>query len=122
MVKHTFRGGVHPQGHKELSRDAALREYLPKGEVVFPLSQHIGKPARPLVQKGDAVRVGQRIAELDGYVSANVICSCSGVVKAIEKRRVLTGGMMDCIVVDNDGQYTETGTFGQRQDIADITN
>ena len=121
MVKHTFRGGVHPQGHKELSRDAALREYLPKGEVVFPLSQHIGKPARPLVQKGDAVRVGQRIAELDGYVSANVICSCSGVVKAIEKRRVLTGGMMDCIVVDNDGQFTPIEGMGERQDINAVT-
>jgi electron transport complex protein RnfC len=44
-VKDTFRGGVHPAGRKELSRDVPLREFLPTGEMVFPLSQHIGKPA-----------------------------------------------------------------------------
>ena len=60
MVKHTFRGGVHPDGHKELSREVPLREFLPTGEMVFPLSQHIGKPAKPIVKKGDAVLVGQR--------------------------------------------------------------
>lgn len=116
MVKHTFRGGVHPAGRKELSRDVPLREYLPTGEMVYPLSQHIGKPAKPIVKKGDAVRVGQRIAEADGYVSANIICSCSGTVKGVEKRRVLTGGMMDCIVVDNDGQFTPVEGLGERQD------
>ena len=51
MVKHTFRGGVHPDGHKELSREVPLREFLPTGEMVFPLSQHIGKPAKPIVKK-----------------------------------------------------------------------
>ena len=119
-MKVTFRGGVHPDGHKELSRDVPLREFLPKGEMVYPLSQHIGKPAKPIVKKGDAVLVGQRIAEADGYFSAHIACSCSGTVKAIEKRRVLSGGMADCIVVDNDGQFTPAADYTQRQDPASI--
>ena len=121
-MKNTFRGGVHPAERKELSRDALLREFLPKGEMVFPLSQHIGKPAKPIVKKGDAVLVGQRIAEADGFVSSHVISSCSGTVKGIEKRRVLTGASADCIVVDNDGLYTRAEGFGQKADTAAISN
>ena len=122
IVRDTFRGGVHPAGRKELSRDAGLREFLPKGEMVYPLSQHIGKPAKPIVKKGDAVLVGQRIAEADGFVSANITCSCSGTVKGIEKRRTLMGAMADCIVVDNDGQFNQVEGIGQKQDISDLTN
>ena len=121
MVKDTFRGGVHPAGHKELSRDVPLREFLPTGEMVFPLSQHIGKPAKPIVKKGDEVLVGQRIAEADGFVSAHVISSCSGKVKAIEKRRVLTGALADCIVIDNDGQFTPIQDFTRRKDTSKLT-
>ena len=106
-MRDTFRGGVHPKDRKELSRKAALRVFDAKGEMVFPLAQHIGKPAKAIVKKGDPVLVGTRIAEADGFVSANVICSCSGTVKAVEKRRTISGGMQECIVVDNDGQYTE---------------
>ena len=106
-MRDTFRGGVHPKEHKDLSRKAALRVFDAKGEMVFPLAQHIGKPAKAIVKKGDPVLVGQRIAEADGFVSANVICSCSGTVKAVEKRRTISGAMQECVVVDNDGQYTE---------------
>ncbi|MBQ1565663.1 MAG: electron transport complex subunit RsxC [Clostridia bacterium] len=122
MVRDTFRGGVHPKEHKDLSRKAALRVFDAKGEMVFPLAQHIGKPAKAIVKKGDPVLVGQRIAEADGFVSANVICSCSGTVKAVEKRRTISGAMQECVVVDNDGQYTETGTFGTREEIDGIAN
>ena len=80
MSKRTFRGGVHPDGHKEFSRDAAFQVYLPKGELVFPVGQHIGKPAKPVVKKNDQVLAGQIIAEADGFVSANIISSCSGKV------------------------------------------
>ena len=121
-LKDTFRGGVHPAGHKELSREVPLQEFLPTGEMVFPLSQHIGKPAKPIVKKGDAVLVGQRIAEADGFVSAHIASSCSGTVKAVEKRRVLTGGMLDCIVVENDGQFTPAADYSRREDPGAIAN
>ena len=121
-MRDTFRGGVHPKGHKELSREAPLRRFDAKGEMVFPLAQHIGKPAKPIVKKNDPVLVGQRIAEADGFVSANIICSCSGKVKAIEKRRTIAGAMQECIVVENDGLYTAAEGFGTREDISDISN
>ena len=119
-VRKTFRGGVHPADHKDLSREAALRPFLPTGEMVYPTSMHIGKPAKPVVKKGDAVLVGQRLAEADGFVSAHVYSSCSGTVKAIEKRRLLSGAMGDCIVVENDGQFTKMEGFGEREDIYGI--
>ncbi len=121
-MRDTFRGGVHPNDRKDLSRKAALRVFDAKGEMVFPLAQHIGKPAKAIVKKGDPVLVGTRIGEADGFVSANVICSCSGTVKAVEKRRTISGAMQECVVVDNDGQYTETGTFGTEQDVSAIAN
>ena len=69
-VRDTFRGGVHPRERKELSKEASLRIFDAKGEMVFPLAQHIGKPAKAIVKKGDPVLVGQCIAEADGFVSA----------------------------------------------------
>ena len=114
-MRNTFRGGVHPAERKELSRDARLRLYDPKGEMVFPLQQHIGKPAKPIVQKGDEVLVGQKIAEADGFVSAHIYSSCSGKVKGIEKRRVLTGGFAECIVIDNDGQFVPAADYSVRE-------
>ena len=82
----TFIGGVHPYEGKELSADKPIQVIQPKGELVYPLSQHIGAPAKPLVAKGDKVLVGQKIAEAGGFISANVICSVSGTVR--ESNRV----------------------------------
>ena len=121
-MKHTFRGGVHPKGHKELSRETPLRLFNPAGEMVFPLSQHIGKPARSLVKKNDPVLVGQVIAEADGFVSANVICSCSGTVTAVEKRRTISGQLLECIVVANDGAFTPCADYETRRDLSGLTN
>ncbi len=56
----TFIGGVHPYEGKELAKDAPIKEVLPKGELVFPLSQHIGAPATPIVAVGDSVKKGQK--------------------------------------------------------------
>ena len=97
-MRDTFRGGVHPRERKELSKEASLRVFDAKGEMVFPLAQHIGKPAKAIVKKGDPVLVGQRLAEADGYVSAHIVCSCSGTVKGIEKRRTLMGQFIPMIV------------------------
>ena len=69
-----------------------IEDFLPSGDLVFPVNQHIGKPAKPIVKKGDAVLAGQLIAEADGFVSANIVSSCSGTVKAIEERHTTSGG------------------------------
>lgn len=112
----TFKGGVHPYEGKELSESKPVQELLPQGELVFPLSQHIGAPANPLVKKGDQVLAGQIIAEAGGFISANVICSVSGTVKAVEPRRVANGAMVNSIVVENDGEYKTVEGVGEDRD------
>ena len=64
----TFIGGIHPYEGKELSEDKPIKVLEPlQGEImVYPLSQHIGAPAKPLVAKGDHVLKGQIIAEAGG--------------------------------------------------------
>ena len=111
MAKLTFMGGVHPYDGKDLSKDKPIQDVLPKGELVYPVSQHIGAPAKPIVQKGDRVLVGQKIAESGGFVSAPVYASVSGTVKAVEPRRVVTGDNVMSIVVEDDGLYEEVGFY-----------
>ncbi len=103
----TFKGGIHPNDGKSLAKDQAIAEVLPKGDLVYPLSQHIGAPASPIVQKGDHVLKGQKIAEAGGFVSAPVYASVSGTVKGLEKHFNPTGSLVDCIVIENDGEYEE---------------
>ncbi len=107
MAKLTFLGGIHPYDGKDLSKDKPIVTVLPKGELVYPLSQHIGAPAKAIVAKGDRVLVGQKIAEAGGFVSAPVYATVSGTVKAIEPRRVVTGDSVMSIIVENDEQYEE---------------
>lgn len=107
MAKLTFLGGVHPYDGKDLSKDKPIKEVLPKGDLVYPLSQHIGAPANPIVKKGDHVLTGQKIAEAAGFVSAPIYATVSGTVKAIEPRRVVTGDNVMSIVIENDGAYEE---------------
>ena len=105
MGKLTFRGGIHPYEGKELSKDHPIEKYLPKGDLVYPLSQHIGAPSVPCVKKGDTVLAGQKIADAGGFVSVPLHASVSGTVKGIEKHLNATGSMVDCIVIENDQQY-----------------
>lgn len=102
----TFKGGIHPYEGKELTMDKPVEEYFPKGELVYPLSQHIGAPAKPIVKKGEQVLAGQRIAEAGGFVSAHIHASVSGTVKAIEPRLTAGGSKIESIIIENDGKYT----------------
>lgn len=124
----TFSGGIHPYEGKDLTKGKPVREYLPKGECVYPLSQHIGAPAVPIVKRGDRVLVGQKIAEAGGFVSANIHSSISGTVKMIEPRMTSGGNKVNSIVIENDGLF-ETVDFSEnvrdlstlyREDIKDM--
>lgn len=106
----SFKGGIHPYDGKELSKEKPIQKLLPKGELTYMLSQHIGAPANPVVEKGDHVKVGQVIAEAGGFVSAPIHASVSGTVKGIESRLTVTGTIGKAIIVENDGQY-ETVEF-----------
>mgnify|MGYP003371771953 FL=1 len=104
----TFKGGVHPYDGKSLTKDSPAEPCLPRGEMVYPLSQHIGAPAAPVVQKGDHVKRGQKIGEAGGFVSAPVHSSVSGTVKGLEMRLGATGTMANSTIIENDGKYEET--------------
>lgn len=110
----TFKGGIHPNDGKSLAKDKAIVEVLPEGDLVFPLSQHIGAPAVPIVKVGDQVLKGQKIAEAGGFVSAPIYSSVSGKVKAIAPYFTPTGGKVSSIIVENDGAYTEAESLSTR--------
>ena len=117
----TFKGGVHPFDGKAMSKDTPIEELKPGKELVYMLSQHIGAPAVPLVAKGDRVLMGQKIAEGQAFISANVHASVSGTVKSIEPRLTATGMKVNAIIVENDGLYESVETEPQTKRIEELT-
>lgn len=104
----TFLGGVHPPEGKALTESKAIEKLMPEnsGELfVYPLSQHIGAPCSPLVKKGDAVLVGQKIADTEAFVSAPIFSGVSGTVKEIAPKMTVAGSIENCIVIESDGKY-----------------
>lgn len=107
--KKMFPGGMHPHegvNGKSVNSGNAIRELPAPQRVVIPLSQHIGAPATALVKKGDAVLMGQKIAEAGSVVSAPVHASVSGKVVGIENVEVASGAVVPAIVIENDFQDT----------------
>jgi len=100
----TFKGGTHPNDHKETTQNIPVRELTPSKVMVYPLSQHIGAPCTPLVQKGDRVLMGQKIGDSDAFVSVPVHSTVSGTVIAVEPRLHPNGTKVLSVVVENDFQ------------------
>ena len=99
----TFNGGIHVNDMKHSTEKNAIEDISIPDTLVFPLQQHIGAMAKPCVSVGDRVLAGQKIAEAEGFVSANIHSSVSGTVAAIEERLHPTGNKVMSIVVKNDG-------------------
>lgn len=116
MGNSTFKGGTHPYEGKELSMDNPIQVVMPKDELVFPMSQHIGAPAKPTVSVGDTVKMGQIIGEAGGFISANIVSSVSGKVTKIEQRLTGSGAKANCVVIENDGEYEAVEGFGEERD------
>lgn len=107
MKLRTFRiGGVHPEENKITAEIPTKVAELPK-MATFPLSQHIGAPAKAVVQKGDVVKVGTLIAEAGGFVSAPIFSSVSGTVFKIEDVIDATGYRKPSIVIKVEGDEWE---------------
>ncbi len=121
MGQSTFKGGAHPYEGKELSMHSPIRTIEPKEELVFPMNQHIGAPATPVVAAGDTVKMGQIIGEASGFISANVVSSVSGEVKAVEPRLLSSGEKAACVVIANDGMYQPADDVGQERDYTQLT-
>lgn len=116
----TFKGGVHPEDGKKLSMNTPIKVIIPKGELVFPLNQHIGSPSNPIVKVKDRVLVGQVIAEGTGFISSNIISSVSGEVKAIEERLTVSGNKVISIIVENDNEYMKVDGLGDERNYLDL--
>ena len=114
MSSKTFKGGIHPPYNKERSRYLSIENLEGSKEMIFPLSQHIGAPASPVVKVGDRVCTGQLIAAASGFVSANIHSSVSGTITAIKPCLHPNGAEVMSIVIENDFKY-EKGFVRYRQ-------
>ena len=101
-------GGVHPDENKLTSEVKTVVAALPK-QAVFPLAQHLGAPAKPVVAKGDKVKVGTMIAEAGGFVSAPIFSSVSGTVLKIDNAIDATGYLKPSIIIKVEGDEWEEG-------------
>ena len=101
-----YYGGVHPVEGKEPTEHKALVTFPAPKVAVFPLSMHLGAPANVCVAVGDEVKVGQKLGEAAGFISAPIHSSISGKVIAIEDRPHATRGTCLSVVVENDFQNT----------------
>lgn len=102
---HSFPSGVHPhegKGGKAVTAGLPIVEAPQPSRVAIPLQQHIGAPCKPLVSKGDVVKVGQMIGEPVGAMSAAVHASVSGVVVACQPCILANGTQQMCVIIDND--------------------
>lgn len=104
-MKQLFRGGIHPDDRKALSRGGAPVPMPAPSRVVIPMSQHIGAPCSPLVKVGDTVKLGQKIGDGEGVCSP-VHAPVSGVVTAVEQMPIPGGRQCVCVAIENDGKDT----------------
>ena len=97
--------GVKVPHRKNTAKFPAVRLAVPK-EVVIPMSMHIGAPAKPVVNVGDEVKVGQLIAEATAFISAPIHSSVSGKIKKIDEMTASNGRKVQTIVIESDGLQT----------------
>ncbi len=116
-----YYGGVHPSENKELSEHVDLKRFPDPDIAVIPVSMHLGAPATPIVQVGDTVKVGQKIAEASSFISAPVHASISGTVIAIEDRPHATRGRCQAIVIQNDGKNTIDESVKPNKPLEELT-
>ncbi len=101
--------------------DCAIQYIDAEDIMIYPLSQHIGAPAKAVVAVGDRVLKGQLIAEAGGFISAPVFSSVSGTVKAIENRLVVNGNNDECIIIENDRENETVSDFGKDRSLDSLS-
>ena len=113
-------GGVHPHDCK-ISADSAIETFPLPQRMYISMSQHLGAPAKPLVQKGDKVRTGQLIGASVGFISANIHSSVSGTVAAVEPYADLAGNPVMHVIIDVEGDEWEESIDRTPDIVRDIT-
>ena len=114
-------GGVHPVEGKEPTEHKDLIRFPAPKVAVFPMSMHLGAPANPIVNVGDYVKVGQKIGEAAGFISAPIHSSISGTVVAIEDRPHASRGSCLSVVVENDGKDVLDESIKPNKDLSELT-
>ncbi|MFR5875853.1 MAG: electron transport complex subunit RsxC [Eubacterium sp.] len=122
MKKVPFKSGIHPYEGKSLAKDEKIIEIRDAETMVFPMSQHIGAPAVPVVKIGDRVLMGMKIGEASSFVSSPVYSSVSGKVKMIEDRPMVNGGLSKCIIIENDFLNEADENFGKADNIDELSH
>ena len=103
-MAHSFRGGIHPDPHKETTAGRAIEALPAPPTVQIPMSMHIGVPAEPLVKAGEHVKMGQKIGDTDAFVSVPVHASVSGTAKSVGMALHPNGARVMSVIIENDGQ------------------
>ncbi|MDD4504713.1 MAG: electron transport complex subunit RsxC [Clostridiaceae bacterium] len=117
----TFKGGTHPPHSKKATEKLAIERANEPKIVVIPMQQHIGAPCEPIVQIGDEVKVGQKIGEAKGFVSAPVHSSVSGKVLAVEPRLYSGGMAVLCIIIESDMKNTISDEVAAKGALSGLT-
>ncbi len=103
----TFKGGIHPPERKEITEEIPFSNLPVPHHCYIPLQQHIGAPAKPVVQVGEQVSEGQLIGEADGFISANVHASIPGKVTAITDHPTVNSKQGRCVVIEAEGSFSD---------------
>ncbi|MDR2183538.1 MAG: electron transport complex subunit RsxC [Clostridiales bacterium] len=109
MKPFTFKNRLHIEKHKGDTEDMRIQPISPmEGDLLtYPLQQHVGAPANPLVKKGDRVLLGEKIAEAMGRISANIHSGVSGTVMDIKPMLAPHGQFIESIIIESDGKMEE---------------
>ena len=114
-------GGVHPVEGKEPTEHLSLVRFPEPESVIIPMSMHLGAPATPIVNVGDKVKLGQKIGEAAGFISAPVHSSVSGEVMAICDCPHATRGTCQAVVIKSDGLNTPDESIAPNKPLAELT-
>ncbi|MCL2599761.1 MAG: electron transport complex subunit RsxC [Treponema sp.] len=119
----TFKRGIHPNEQKEFTENIPIKILYPetRSEMIYPLSQHLGAPCKPLVEVGQDVLLGEKIADNDAFICAPIHSSVSGKVKEIRPHLTVSGTIVDSIIIENDGKFTEHETLKSHLDYETIS-
>lgn len=115
----SFKGGIHPPEHKSLTEHLAFEIMPIPKQVVIPISQHLGKPAKPIVKKGSEVKCGEVIAEQDGFISSPVHSPVNGKVQKLAIDSSVSGFPKDAIIIQTN--ESEENIYMNPLDINNIT-
>jgi electron transport complex protein RnfC len=116
-----FRGGVHPQDKKDLSRHKSIEVVGIPPRLVVPLVQHIGAPCKPIVSPGETVKRGQKIGEAQGFVSTPVHASTSGKVTKIDNFPHPLGRSLPAIEIEPDDSDEWSGDIQGSKDFLSLS-